>query len=234
MHPTNETINEYVDGVLSAETCAEVEHHLQTCAQCALLVAELQHVIRAAGALSPVAPPAHVWSRLESRLDDSSAGKTGQRAEGKWQNVWGWRRQPWLAALATAAAVLIMTIVGVRLAGPIGRHSQPSGTAADTGELARSVESELREAEGHYQKAIAGLQLIADAEKGTLDPATAATLQKNLAVIDQAINESRTALNADPNSGSAQASLLEGLKAKVTLLQDTVGLINDLRPRPRG
>jgi anti-sigma factor RsiW len=234
MHPTNETINDYVDGVLRAETYAEVEHHLQTCPQCTLLVAELQHVIRAAGALSPVAPPAHVWPRLESRLHDSSAAETGQRAESNGQKLWAWRRQPWLAGLATAAAVLIMAIVGLRFAGPIGRSSQPSGATADTGELARSVESELREAEGHYQKAIAGLQLIADAEKGALDPATAATLQKNLAVIDQAIDESRTALKADPNSGSAQASLLEGLKAKVTLLQDAVGLINDLRPGPRG
>ena len=58
---------------------------------------------------------------------------------------------------------------------------------------------------------------------------TAATLQKNLAVIDQAIGESRAALRTQPASEPAQASLVENFKAKIGLLQDTVALINEMR-----
>ena len=94
---------------------------------------------------------------------------------------------------------------------------------------AQSIASELALAEGHYQKAISGLEQIANAEKGALDPRTAATLQKNLAVIDQAITESRAALQAQPNSEPAQQSLLESFKTKIALLQDTVALINEMR-----
>jgi len=61
------------------------------------------------------------------------------------------------------------------------------------------------------------------------DPKTAATLQKNLAVIDQAISESRAALRAEPANEPAQESLLESFKAKMGLLQDTVALINEMR-----
>ena len=94
---------------------------------------------------------------------------------------------------------------------------------------AQSVEAELRQAEDHYEKAIKGLEQIANAEQNVFDPRTAATLQKNLAVIDQAISESRAALRAQPASEPAQQSLLESFKAKMGLLQDTVSLINEMR-----
>jgi hypothetical protein len=54
-------------------------------------------------------------------------------------------------------------------------------------------------------------------------------LQKNLSVIDQAIGESRAALRTQPASELAQESLFEALRSKVTLLQDTVSLINEMR-----
>ena len=49
------------------------------------------------------------------------------------------------------------------------------------------------------------------------------------AVIDGAIGESREALDKEPESTVAQDSLVEALRNKVTLLQDTVALINTLR-----
>ena len=100
---------------------------------------------------------------------------------------------------------------------------------AAPGSDAQSVEAELRQASEHYEKAINGLEQIAHAEQGALDPRTAATLQKNLAVIDQAIVESREALHTQPNSEPAQQSLIDNFKTKITLLQDTVALINEMR-----
>jgi hypothetical protein len=54
-------------------------------------------------------------------------------------------------------------------------------------------------------------------------------LQKNLEVIDQAIGESRAALQTQPTSDVAQESLFEALRNKVVLLQETVVLINEMR-----
>src|SRR6185369_12042691 len=102
-------------------------------------------------------------------------------------------------------------------------------TTQASGASAQSVETELRAAEDHYEKAIKGLEQIANAEQGVFDPRTAATLQKNLAVIDQAIGESRAALKSQPTSEPAQQSLLENFRTKIALLQDTVALINEMR-----
>ena len=47
--------------------------------------------------------------------------------------------------------------------------------------------------------------------------------------MDQAINESRAALKTQPGSEPAQQSLLDNFKTKISLLQDTVALINEMR-----
>ena len=128
-----------------------------------------------------------------------------------------------IAALAAAAVLVLVTMVGFRYA---RGTREPATTAAPD---AQTIATELALAEEHYQKAINGLEQIANAEKGALDPRTAATLQKNLAVIDQAISESRAALRTQPNSEPAQQSLIESFKSKIALLQDTVALINEMR-----
>ena len=142
-------------------------------------------------------------------------------------------RSTWVAWLAAAAALVLATAVGMRYA-PAGRTDAPSAASGTTAaitadEAAQSIESELRQAEGHYENAIKGLEAIASSEQSALDPRTAATLQKNLAVIDQAISESRAAVRAQPASEPAQQSLFEGFKTQIGLLQDTVALINEMR-----
>ena len=106
--------------------------------------------------------------------------------------------------------------------------AESNSTAAEQAS-AEAVEAELRAAEAHYDKAIKGLEQIANAEQSPLDPKTAATLQKNLAVIDQAISESRAAVRAQPSSEPAVSSLMDAFKTKLALLQDTVALINEMR-----
>lgn len=133
---------------------------------------------------------------------------------------WVWR--------GLAAALVAASIGGVTLT---RRHAPTAATtsAAPAPLSAQAITSELQQAEAHYEKAIAGLEQIAKAEGGVLDPVTSSTLEKNLAVIDRAIGESRAAVQAQPASEPAQASLLENFRAKISVLQDTVALINEMR-----
>jgi anti-sigma factor RsiW len=212
-HPDGATLSDFVDGTLSTAARAEVSAHVAACHECRALVEELRRVQSAVRQLPPLEPPRDAWPRIERALRASGASRRSSR----------W---PWLAA---AAAVILVALGGMKVA-EVWRR--PAATdIASTSEIAtaQSVEAELRQAEQHYQKAIAGLEQIANAEKGSLDPQIAATLEKNLAVVDQAISESRTALKTQPTSEPAQTSLLESFKAKIALLQDTVALINEMR-----
>ena len=230
MHPNDVTLGDYLDATLPLPARAQVDAHLAGCSECRALVADLREVGRAVAALESVKPPARTWTRIAEAVAGARppAGQAEAAARpaatahdpasaGRYVMMW----------LATAAALVLATLatlVGLR----IGRPAPDPVIAADSA-AAQSVEAELVESEQPYQNAIDGLEKIADTWTRTLDPQTAATLTTNLAVVNQAISESRAALTTQPDNRSAQASLLENVKTKVALLEDTVALINDMR-----
>jgi anti-sigma factor RsiW len=234
MHPNEAAINDYVDEALGSAERAEMERHFESCDTCRRLVDDLRDIRGIAASLELREPPVRSWTRLERAIKLEQRPLAAAPSIGRAPLS----RRP-LAWLAAAAAFVIATYVGVRVlprSGPVayapgttasGSAEAPSAAAAPGG--AQSVAAELRQAEDHYEKAIKGLEQIASAEQNVFDPRTAATLQKNLAVIDQAISESRAALKSEPASEPAQQSLLESFKAKMALLQDTVSLINEMR-----
>ena len=251
MHPTDLDITDYVDGSPGAGDRAAIDKHLEDCGACRALVADFRLLRRAAAALEAMEPPPRTWSRIAQALRQSSvvsrqssvdsqqstvdsqqstvssrqsAVSSRQSAVSSRQPAVGWRLATvWLAA----AAVLVLATAGGFWMNRTPRDG--AGTVPAAEPSAQAIDAELVQAEQHYQKAISGLEHIANAENGALDPQTAATLQKNLAVVDEAITESRAALHTQPNSAPAQRSLLDSFKAKVDLLQSTVALINEMR-----
>jgi anti-sigma factor RsiW len=228
MHPNEDLINGYVEGALGPAERADVERHLESCGDCRQLAADLAEIARVAATLELREAPARAWSRLERaiQLEPRSAGTGTVPADsdsGRWRTI---------GVLAAAAVLVVATVVGVRYGAPDGRpdaEGVASSGAAAGAVSAQSVEAEFRAAESHYDNAIKGLEQIASSEQGTLDPKTAATLKKSMAVIDQAIGESRAAVRAQPSSEPAVSSLMENFKTKLALLQDTVALINEMR-----
>ena len=63
------------------------------------------------------------------------------------------------------------------------------------------------------------LQSIMRWRKSELDPATVAIIDRNLAIIDAAIAQSRAALRRDPASGMISEQLTHALDKKVELLR---------------
>ena len=136
-----------------------------------------------------------------------------------------WARRPatlGFPQFAAAAALMITLGAGVWFA---TRAISPGSESAPS-ELVRSAASELQLAEQHYENAIAALERLTVAKDNALDPSVAAEIAHSLKSIDRAIDDSRAALKSDPNSFVAQTSLLEALRMKVALLQETVSLMN--------
>jgi anti-sigma factor RsiW len=232
-----ESIQELIDGTIGAIRRAELERHLAECAECRSFLADMEAIGQTAGALDPLEPPDGVWLQIAGRL----------RQEGRVQPPPARpQRSPRYAMLAIAATlvlavggsiVALLTHYRSNTAAPPAAATTaaatPSGTA--NADLAvESVEAEFRLAEQHYQNAIAKLEQAARLDQAahdgnTLDAQTAAMLQKNLQVIDQAIAESRDAVRSEPLSAAARDSLFDALRRKVALLQDTIALMNEMR-----
>jgi anti-sigma factor RsiW len=235
-----ESIQELIDGTIGAIRRAELERHLAECNECRALLADMEAIRGTAEALDPLEPPDRVWLQVAGRL----------RQEGRVQPPPAHHaRSPRYAMLAIAATLLLavggsITALLMQYRSNSPTQSVPPAAAANTAtapagnanaDLAvESVEAEFRLAEQHYQNAIAKLEQAArldqpGRDQNTLDAQTAAMLQKNLQVIDQAIAESRDAVRSEPLSAAARDSLFDALRRKVALLQDTIALMNEMR-----
>jgi anti-sigma factor RsiW len=217
-----EAIAERVDDTLDDSRRAALDRHLERCPACSALVSDLARIKTRASSLGPIEPPPSIRARLTAQVEAARAGE--RRASRRMRLV------------ALAASLVLAAGVGTLLL-----RNWSSGTAPqavtdesrerteDTTGLVQSIEEELRLAAEHYERAITGLEQAASADQQSLDPVIAATLQKNLGVIDQAIEESRAALKSQPTSQPARESLFDAFRNKVALLQDTVALINEMR-----
>jgi predicted anti-sigma-YlaC factor YlaD len=217
-------IQELIDGELGTDARLELDRHVAECPACRAVLADLRDIARVAGELPLHTPRPVVWERIAASLDADA------RARGQAHRTTGWTNLRVALAIAATLIVAVSASVWV-LRSPPPPAATPAASAAHQSkdDLVQDVDEHLRVAEAHYEQAIAGLESIVNADQSSLDPKVAATLQKNLTVIDGAIQESRAAIKSQPHSELAQTSLFEALRQKVALLEDTIALINVMR-----
>lgn len=239
IHSTyRESIHELIDGTIGAIRRAELERHLADCAECRSLLADMEALRNAADTLDPLEPPDGVWLQIAGRLrQEGRVALPPARRPARVRHMAILAIAASLLVAVGAAIVMLLTQYRGNAPGgqPVTATRQPPGdSGTDIG--VESVEAEFRLAEQHYQNAIAKLEQAARLDQTAsaqdphaLDAQTAAMLQKNLQVIDQAIAESRSALRSEPSSAPARDSLFDALRRKVALLQETIALMNEMR-----
>jgi hypothetical protein len=222
------SIQERVDGTIGSIRRAELEMHLDDCEACRAVLEDLQRIHDAAAGLPSLAAPDRAWLQIAGRL----------RMEGRIREETGQARgprRPYVAWLAMAAALVIAAGTGIVLLVPRGAPA-PAQTASTQAPSDAAIEASPAEAvnavehaQAQFEKAIADLEKVAKANQQTLDPGTSATIEKNLGILDQAIAENRAVVKAEPASVAARETLFDALRQKVSLLQDTISLINEMR-----
>jgi predicted anti-sigma-YlaC factor YlaD len=203
-------LSAHLDGTLPAVELAAVEVHLRECAACRAISDDLKSITDTAASLDMLTPPPHVWHQIAAAAQPRRSG---------FQPGWfGW--QPLTAMAMTAAIAAGLWRVGTLL--------HPAETSApQVTEVA--VADPTSDPEAHYTIAIARLEEVTSADRDVLDSQTADVIDAGLMVIDDAITESRAALQSQPQSESAQESLFAALRRKVALLQEMLALINEMR-----
>jgi anti-sigma factor RsiW len=213
-----ERLSEYLDGDLTPPARAEVEAHLRDCPECAALLDELATVVTAAGELPEVAPGRDLWPGVRARLRPRGAGagvRTGV------VSVAGRRRiiltVPQLMAASLALALASGGAVWAALGAPVPTGAPVAATAGPASGLPVVLAAA-------WEPAMSALESEYEARRGELDPETVVVIERNLAMIDDAIREAWQALAADPSSGFLNSHLAEAMRRRANLLREVTSI----------
>jgi anti-sigma factor RsiW len=97
--------------------------------------------------------------------------------------------------------------------------STPTSRSGVQASLTSQTQAAINPADGVYVKEIALLQDVVRQKKSQLDPSTVAIIERNLQIIDAAIEQSRAALIRDPASRMLSQQLTHALDKKIELLR---------------
>lgn len=218
-HADVDYLGDFLDGVLAADERDALAEHLACCAACRARLGALRLLIeQAAHAPVGIEPGEDLWpgihAAIESRRTLSLPGASSPAratAGHRWRVVAG-------AVAAAAAIAVTSSLVTLR-----ALRSAPPATAA------RSVPPPARGAgdalvryaalERDYDRSARDLWSALDAERGTLSPATVATVERSVATIDRAIAEARQALHHDPGNRVLVEMLTTSHEHKLDLLR---------------
>ena len=202
-----------VDEALDPRDRGPLDEHLAGCAACRDLLADLHEIRSLAATLEPVEPPARVWHDVRRRVAAAEQDETPLRSIG-WRHRWSLGGAALAGAAAMAGAVLVIGPTDFTLS---PRSNEPAGPARE------AVAAALEQIERPHADAIRELEQ----RIGTGAPIPVAArdvLARNLALVDDAIAESRAAVEADPGAAIARERLQAGLARKLTLLRTMAAL----------
>lgn len=226
-------LSDYMEGALRPDDHLALEDHLRGCGACRRALEELRDVVERAGALGPIEPPRDLWSGIAAVIEapdpassvpntrviafpgTSETTPDHQASEGP--SVTLSRAQLVAASVTLIAASSFATWV----AGPgLGVRPEQAAAPPATPAVVSMVADANLEPSAELAAELAALEGTLAEARGVLDPNTVRVLERNLGVIELAIEDSRRALAMDPENDFLAEHLERVYQRKLTYLRD--------------
>lgn len=204
-------LDDYLEGTLGGSELRAFEAHLAGCGPCRRELEVIRGLLSESAKLPPsIELPRDLWPRIEPRLSAKSLSSS---------TVFH-RFRPPLGSLAAAASVLVILAVSATVFATRTRftHTETPVTA----------HQQFVVTEKYYVAASAELAEAFRVARNELSPEMVQLIDKNLGVIDTAIQEIRDALAQDPNNREVMAMLATVYQKKLMVLRDVTGLTSEL------
>jgi|ERR1043166_6681847 hypothetical protein len=221
-------ISDFVDGALSREEQATLNSHLEECFECADVRNDLQSIVGfcQANRGDYAAPPNEraLWLRIRNMIETGAdAGAVAPAPARRSWSAWlgrSWELSVPQLAASVAAIVLVVslsTIVGLRRY-QSGSPATPGGGSGD-GQMALAGER-LSDRFSQQQQLISFWNQRVEYNKARWSPQMRETFDRNLQVIDQAVNDSMNNLGKNPHDEVSEEMLNAALNEKLALLKE--------------
>jgi len=216
--PWTERLSERLDGSLTEEERGLLDAHLVTCADCRVVLGELEQVVARARALPEIAPEVDLWAGIAARV----AGFAREADE-----VETWRKRKSIVRGLTlswpqlVAAGLTLMVLSGGAAWYMSRSARGGANVVAGGRGTPATNASLAPAhvDPAYAAEVAALEKELAEGRNTLDPETVKTIEANLKIIDLATMQARQALAADPGNPYLKEYLSKSMRRKVELLK---------------
>lgn len=242
-------LSAFLDGGLEAGERAEVDAHLAECGDCRQILEELREVKRRAAGLGPVEPSRDLWGGIaatiqapaaEASSDDTrvitfpgsgvgvggGAGAAGGPVEqGVPASRAPTRRRlslslPQLAAASLALVAVSSAVTWSAVWARDGGAETVAETSVDAEGGVIAPVSTVVEPPADLARELASLEGALAAARDVLDPNTVRVLERNLGIIEQAIQDSQRALAQDPENDFLVEHLQRVYQRKVEYLRE--------------
>ncbi len=220
-------LSEYLDGGLQNDVAQELDRHLASCDDCRSVLADLERVAAQAKSLGDRPPSRDLWGGVLEEIKPGGVDviDLGVRlASSPPRSDWSRRREFSIVQLA-AASVILMLISGGAVWATL--TSGPDViTLPDVGAMPGVVRPAATES-GQSGRAtgLASLEQIVLTQGDRLPLNTLRILEKNLAAIDRAIEESRAALHLEPGNPFLESHLEGSLERREQFLREAASLL---------
>lgn len=228
-HPSD-ALSTYIDGDLDAAEASAVAEHLAACADCRAVVADLERLrgdVRG-WATDTAVPATDLWPGIAARLsapEASQAWTTGAPSRAQLVQVAWYRRRvslgvPELALAASLIAALSGALIYQRGPAPapvVG--PAPVLAQLESFDTAEAGVATVSFADAHYDAAVSDLERVLQEQRQQLNPRTVLVLERNLRILDEAVQEARAALASDPANPLLNAQVADVRQRKLQLLR---------------
>jgi len=227
-HPESHMLSEFLDGGLPPSEREEVEAHLQECADCNALLGDLSAVRLRARSLPLRQPSRDLWPEIAAAIGEKGETPVVIRLHPEMEPV---RQEPArrgfrLSYLQAAAAGLVLALFSGAMGAVLTRGVGPevAGDVLGPPPWVQAVSLASPGLESTAQEVVR-LEDVLARHRDELDPETVLILEKNLEVIDHAIQESLEALDSDPGNAFLETHLARSVEAKATYLREATAFV---------
>jgi anti-sigma factor RsiW len=220
----------YLDGEMQGARLRSLEEHLAGCETCRDVLAELRQVKEAARRLGESQPSRDLWPGIAAAMVRSPGEADVIALPVDRRHAQGSPRRPGVfltvRQLAAAAVVLVSLSAAATWWAGVGIATRPdAGVALDAPPVsaARAV-ADVPGPPAYMSEELSALEGTLADLRDRLDPTTVRILERNLDVIQRAIDESVQALAVDPGNAFLLEHLQRAYEDKVDFLREATSL----------
>ena len=225
-----ELVHDLVDGALSREDSAALNLHLADCLSCSEVRNDLLAIVSFCqqNRGQYVAPPNEraLWLRIRNVIEaELSAAAAAVPAATVKPSFWpAWLNRSWELSVPQLTAAVAALVLVVSLATAVGIRrwdSTSTGTIDKTARTGLAVTGvNVRDRFSEQQQAISYWNQRVELNKARWNAQMRETFDRNLQVIDQAVNDSMNELTRNPHDEVSEEMLNAALNEKLALLKE--------------